>query len=47
VRADNQPALHAYLRQDFQIIGTARRHAKVDGAYVDEVLIERFLDQPS
>jgi L-amino acid N-acyltransferase YncA len=43
VRADNQAALAAYLSQGFEKIGIARKHAKIDGVYVDEVMIERFL----
>lgn len=43
VRADNTAGLAAYLGQGFRIIGTAERHAKIDGRYIDEVLIERFL----
>ena len=43
VRGDNKAGLAAYLGQGFRIIGTAERHAKVDGRYIDEVLIERFL----
>lgn len=45
VRADNAAALQAYLRQGFVVIGTARRQAKIDSRYVDEVLIEKlFVD---
>ena len=40
VRADNPAALQAYLRQGFVVIGTARRHACIDGKYIDENLIE-------
>jgi L-amino acid N-acyltransferase YncA len=40
VRSDNQAALHTYLRQGFEIIGTARDQAKIGGRYIDEVLIE-------
>ena len=47
VRADNPPALAAYQSHGFEIVGTARRHARIDGRYVDEVLIERALDGPS
>ena len=47
MRADNQAALQTYLEQGFQIIGTARRHAKIDGRYVDEILIEKWLEDPS
>jgi L-amino acid N-acyltransferase YncA len=43
VRADNPAALEVYTRQGFRIIGTAARHAKVNGVYVDEIMIERFL----
>lgn len=43
VRADNAAALAAYLEQGFYEIGTARKHAKIKGMYVDEVMIERFL----
>jgi L-amino acid N-acyltransferase YncA len=44
VRADNTAGLQTYLRQGFRVVGTAERHAKIDGRYVDEILIERFLD---
>ncbi len=43
VRADNPAALATYLRQGFVVIGTAQRHAKIDGRYIDEVMIERAL----
>ena len=43
VRADNEAGLSTYLRQGFRIIGTARRHARVDGRYIDEVIIEKDL----
>jgi L-amino acid N-acyltransferase YncA len=45
VRADNPAALAAYAAQGFTVVGTARRQAKIDGRYIDEVLIERFLGQ--
>lgn len=44
IRADNPRAVAFYRSQGFRIIGTAQRHAFVDGRYVDEVLAERFLD---
>jgi len=44
VRADNPVAFQTYLRHGFQIVGTARRHAKVDGRYIDELLIEKDLN---
>jgi L-amino acid N-acyltransferase YncA len=45
VRADNPAALAAYARHGFTVIGTAKRHAKIDGRYIDEILIERALDR--
>ncbi len=43
VRADNPVALVAYRHQDFNVIGTARKHAKIQDMYVDEIMIEKFL----
>lgn len=43
VRADNPAAIATYEAHGFERIGTARRHAKIDGRYVDELLIERRL----
>ena len=43
VRGDNPAALATYLKHGFQIVGTARKQAKVNGTYVDEIIIERFL----
>jgi L-amino acid N-acyltransferase YncA len=51
VRADNDAALQTYLRQGFRVLGRAERHAKIDGNYVDEIMIEKLLtidhDRPS
>lgn len=44
VRADNPSALATYRAQGFTIIGTAYRQAKIDGRYVDEILIEKSLE---
>jgi L-amino acid N-acyltransferase YncA len=44
VRADNPAALATYRSHGFDVIGSARRHVKIDGRYIDEVLIERALD---
>jgi L-amino acid N-acyltransferase YncA len=44
VRADNPAALRTYLAQGFSVIGTAHRQAKIDGRYIDEILIEKFLE---
>ena len=46
VRADNPGALAAYTAHGFVVIGTARRHARIDGRYIDEILIERLLAEP-
>ncbi len=43
VRADNEAGLQTYLRQGFRIVGKAERQAKIDGKYVDEVIIERAI----
>ena len=43
VRGDNPNALATYLKHSFRIIGTAQKHAKINGEYVDEILIEKFL----
>ena len=43
VRADNADGLAAYRARGFEIVGTARRHARIDGQYVDEILIEKAL----
>lgn len=44
VRADNVAGLAAYRGQGFRTIGTAERHARIDGRYVDEVMIERWIE---
>jgi L-amino acid N-acyltransferase YncA len=41
VRADNTGALSFYKRIGFNVIGVAKHHAKINGKYVDEVMIER------
>jgi L-amino acid N-acyltransferase YncA len=43
VRADNPAALQAYLDQGFVVVGNAKRQAKIDGRYIDEILIEKHL----
>lgn len=43
VRADNPSALATYLTHGFTIVGTARQHAKINGTYIDETIIERAL----
>jgi L-amino acid N-acyltransferase YncA len=41
IRADNPVALATYQQHGFRVIGTAERHAKVHGRYVDIVIVER------
>ena len=43
VRADNEAGLQTYLSHGFRIVGTAERQAKIDGRYIDEVVIEKVL----
>ena len=43
VRSDNPVALATYLAQGFTVVGTARDHCKIDGRYIDEVMIEKRL----
>ena len=43
VRADNEAGLHTYLSHGFRIVGRAERHAKIDGKYIDEIVIEKVL----
>ena len=43
IRADNPVALATYQKHGFEIVGKARRHAKLQGRYVDVVIVERHL----
>ena len=43
VRADNERALAVYIKQGFEIAGTAKKHGKIGDQYFDEILIEKFL----
>ena len=43
LRADNLPSLAFHLSLGFTVVGSARRHARVGDAYVDVLLVERFL----
>ena len=42
VRGDNLTALATYLKHDFRMIGSAQKQAKINGKYVDEILIEKL-----
>ncbi len=43
VRADNAASLTFYFKLGFRVIGTAQKQAKLNGKYIDEILVERFL----
>lgn len=43
VRGDNPGALKTYLSHGFKVVGTAERQAKVNGRYIDEIIIEKHL----
>ena len=43
IRADNPAALATYRRHGFEVIGTARRQARMKHGYIDEILVETFL----
>ena len=43
VRADNPQAVSFYQSQGFEMIGIAKKHAFLQGKYIDEVLLEKFL----
>ena len=43
IRANNLRAIGFYQGQGFQIVGTARGHALVNGNYIDEVFTEMLL----
>ena len=46
IRGDNPRAIGFYVSQGFKIVGTMRRHAVVNGQYIDEVITEKMLEQP-
>jgi L-amino acid N-acyltransferase YncA len=43
VRADNEAGLRAYRGAGFAPIGTAVRQARINGRYIDEIVLERFI----
>jgi L-amino acid N-acyltransferase YncA len=43
VRGDNPAALAAYVKSGFRIVGTAQRHARIGGRYIEEIIVEKFL----
>ncbi len=47
VRGDHPHALAFYQSQGFESIGIAKKHAFLQGRYVDEVLLEKFISPPA
>ncbi len=45
VRADNEAGRRAYRGQGFAEVGVARRQCRIDGRDIDEIMIERMLDE--
>jgi L-amino acid N-acyltransferase YncA len=43
IRGDNPVALVTYQKHGFRVVGTAERHAKLYGRYVDVIVVERLL----
>ncbi len=43
IRADNTAGLRAYAGQGFAEVGRAPRQTKIDGHYIDEVIVEKWL----
>lgn len=43
VLAENKPALQFYLKLGFNVVGKAVRQAKLQGRYLDELILEKFL----
>jgi L-amino acid N-acyltransferase YncA len=43
IRADNPAALAVYEKHGFRRVGIAEKHVKIDGRFIDEVIIERHL----
>ncbi len=44
VRADNEGAREFYQSLGFEIVGIATKQVKIRGKYIDEIVIEKFLD---
>ena len=43
IRADNPVALATYEKHGFRRVGIAEKHVKIDGKFIDEVIVERHL----
>jgi L-amino acid N-acyltransferase YncA len=47
IRADNPAAKAAYAAHGFRVVGTARDHARIGDRYLDEIIVEKLLDDES
>ena len=43
IRADNPGSLAAYQAQGFSVVGTAKNQVRINGFYIDEIIVERIL----
>ena len=43
IRADNEAGLRAYAKQGFETVAQVPEQAKIDGRYVGEVMVEKWL----
>lgn len=43
IRANNSAALACYQKHGFAIVGVAKKQAKINGEYIDEIFVEKFL----
>ena len=43
IRKDNPAALATYRKHGFRIVGIAEKHVRIDGKFIDEVIVEKHL----
>jgi L-amino acid N-acyltransferase YncA len=43
IREDNPAALATYQKHGFRVVGVAEKHARIDGRFIDEVIVEKHL----
>ncbi len=44
IRADNEAGLAAYRGQGFRTVGAAERQALINGHYIDEIIVEKWIE---